>query len=433
MTTSRSDLDISRVRTDINQELLFCSVGMYKLFLAHGEAGHDAKELYLHLLFTSRLQETRAVRAKNTYLAKGLGWGVVRVKRAKAWLKEHHIISYVRRRKSDGTLGETYILIDRIADVPSDVAADGPETEPVDDSQVWFDFSPDPATDYREMHATESGVLFDPDIQPTSTTDESAQSDDSRDIATDAAAAGAPLPKSAVNLQSTTDVNSTTGIDIHPVVEPPCGAKQQMLKINNEMLKTRKENLFSPLGESRERLSTSREQNPARELTQKARVYWITEYTERWNRPPRFAAAEADLLKRDIERIGLESFTTATDVFFADLVPDVVRFVTERGAGYGYRVFTTQVDKILEHIERVTTRVEATRARASPPSSCPSCGKTLVYAEDRCGCHTCRVYYDYDPGTNEWVRDTETTAVTYIVKGGRGIEIEEVAWNEVNV
>lgn len=247
MTTFRSEFDVSALRTDINQDILHCSVGMYKLFMAHGDAGHDAKQLYLHLQFTARLQETLAVRANNTYLANGLCWGVARVKRAKAWLKDHLIISYVRRRHHDGTLGETYIQIDRMVSIDSPEPVD--ETEHVDDSQVWLDFS----NDVSPAYAREPIATVTPPIECGRES------------------------RPARNLYSTTDVNSTTGTDIHPVVEPPCGAEQQMLKINKEMLKTRKINLFSPDGEEREKLSTSHEHEipPTRE----ARDHWISAYT----------------------------------------------------------------------------------------------------------------------------------------------------------
>ena len=65
-------------------DLLFCTVGLYKLFLSQ-KGGHEAFQLYIHLMFTARLQETNKVWAKNSYLMKGVGMGVPKLKKQRLY------------------------------------------------------------------------------------------------------------------------------------------------------------------------------------------------------------------------------------------------------------------------------------------------------------------------------------------------------------
>jgi len=75
-----------QMRDDKDSDLIFCTVGMYKLFLSQNN-GLEAFQLYMHLMFTARLQETNQVRANNYYLKRGLNWGEAKVKRAKSYIK----------------------------------------------------------------------------------------------------------------------------------------------------------------------------------------------------------------------------------------------------------------------------------------------------------------------------------------------------------
>ncbi len=111
-------INIEIIRVDKDGDLLFCTVGLYKLFLSQ-KGGHDAFQLYIHLMFTARLQETNQVWAKNSYLMKGLGMGTPRLKKAKALLKKLGLVEYVQSRKNDGTMGEVYIKMNFITREPT--------------------------------------------------------------------------------------------------------------------------------------------------------------------------------------------------------------------------------------------------------------------------------------------------------------------------
>jgi hypothetical protein len=70
----------------------------------------DALALYLFYAYTSRWQHTMKVRATNTYVANGLGWGVDKVKRVKQALMELDLISNERVRV-DGRITEWRVQV----------------------------------------------------------------------------------------------------------------------------------------------------------------------------------------------------------------------------------------------------------------------------------------------------------------------------------
>jgi len=102
---------ISDIRIDKDHDLLVCTVGLYKLFLAHGRTGHEALSLYLHLMFTARLQETNQIKANNEYLCRGLLIGKVKLRTLKALLHKLGLLEYVQKRNSNGQIAEQYIKI----------------------------------------------------------------------------------------------------------------------------------------------------------------------------------------------------------------------------------------------------------------------------------------------------------------------------------
>ncbi len=104
---------ISDVTLNKNDDLIFLTVGMYKLFLSR-QGGRDARDLYLHLMFTARLQETNQVWANKTYLKEGLFLGDARLKRAKALLKKLGLIEYVKERGGRGRLSKVYIRLTKL-------------------------------------------------------------------------------------------------------------------------------------------------------------------------------------------------------------------------------------------------------------------------------------------------------------------------------
>lgn len=81
---------------------------MWTVFLAHKRIGHEALGLYLHLMFTARLQETNQVKANSEYLCRGLRIGKVKLRTLKALLHKLGLIEYVQRRNTNGQITEQY-------------------------------------------------------------------------------------------------------------------------------------------------------------------------------------------------------------------------------------------------------------------------------------------------------------------------------------
>ncbi|ULQ59224.1 hypothetical protein K7I13_12075 [Brucepastera parasyntrophica] len=106
-----AETEITKIRIDKNSDIIPITVGLYKFFMANGKEGRDAKDLYEHLIFTARLQETNQIKANNIYLANGLCWGENRVKKAKAFLATHGLIEYVQVKDSAGQFGYTVIRL----------------------------------------------------------------------------------------------------------------------------------------------------------------------------------------------------------------------------------------------------------------------------------------------------------------------------------
>lgn len=107
-------IDTDKFRDDKDDEIIFCTVRMYKLFLTQ-KNGIDAFQLYMHLMFSARLQKTNKVRATNIYLKRGLNWGEAKVKRAKSLLVKLGLIKYVRRRdKKTKQITGVYIKLSKI-------------------------------------------------------------------------------------------------------------------------------------------------------------------------------------------------------------------------------------------------------------------------------------------------------------------------------
>jgi len=122
--------DVSNIKIEADGDIIFTTVGKYKLFYSYGSIGMDAYLLYSHLQFTARLQGTNSVEAKNKYLRDGLNWGKDRLQKAKNLLNELCIIKNVTRRREDGTISGHYIEIRTTTKVELEPSSD-PETHPV--------------------------------------------------------------------------------------------------------------------------------------------------------------------------------------------------------------------------------------------------------------------------------------------------------------
>ena len=115
-----STLEIENIKLDKDQDLIFCTVGLYKMFLAHGTTGLLSKQVYDHLIFTARLQETNQVRATDGYIKNGLNIGNTKLKTAKSFLHEKGLIEYVQGKPVKGkpTYKPVYIKLNFVTTTP---------------------------------------------------------------------------------------------------------------------------------------------------------------------------------------------------------------------------------------------------------------------------------------------------------------------------
>lgn len=98
-------------RVHHEQDIVFMSVKLYKLFMAYGREGHQAKELLLHYIFTARWQGTNSVRADDVYCKNGLFWGSKKLKDAKALLHKLGLIEYKQMKNEVGQFEHRYIIV----------------------------------------------------------------------------------------------------------------------------------------------------------------------------------------------------------------------------------------------------------------------------------------------------------------------------------
>lgn len=116
-----------KLPTDIDGDVLFCTVKTYKLFLAHGRLGMEALALYMHLIFTARLQGSNRIKATDKYLMNGLQIGERKLRSLKAFLKTLGLIDYVQDR-GDGRIKGFHIYVN----FPSQENSSEANSAPVD-------------------------------------------------------------------------------------------------------------------------------------------------------------------------------------------------------------------------------------------------------------------------------------------------------------
>ena len=109
--TGDSFLSEDQFIMNCDEDFIVVTVGLYKFFMAHGKDGLDAKQLYDHLVFTSRVQGSKSVKANLQYIKNGLGWGNAKIKKAKAFLSAAGLIEYVKTKGEAGLFDGQNILI----------------------------------------------------------------------------------------------------------------------------------------------------------------------------------------------------------------------------------------------------------------------------------------------------------------------------------
>jgi len=103
--------NIENISIEVDNDIIFYTVAKHKLFYSYGKTGMDALLLYLHLMFTARLQQTNSVKAKDIYLREGLNWGAEKLRHAKKLLYQLELIETVQRRDGKGQFIESYIAV----------------------------------------------------------------------------------------------------------------------------------------------------------------------------------------------------------------------------------------------------------------------------------------------------------------------------------
>jgi hypothetical protein len=104
--------NIEQIKIELDEDIIFMTLKLYKFFMAKKrEGGIDAMVLYNHFMFTSRLQGEISIKANDTYIQHGLGWGIRKVHKAKAFLKKYGIIDYKAGKNNKGKFSEWYIVL----------------------------------------------------------------------------------------------------------------------------------------------------------------------------------------------------------------------------------------------------------------------------------------------------------------------------------
>lgn len=120
-------MEIENIGMDIEEDILFLTIGKYKMFMSEGATGRDAQSLYLHLMFTAKLQKTNQIKATDTYLKKGLSMGADKLRKAKNLLKKMGLIKTVVRR-DNGKITGHYIKV-HARTMPQEIEGEKKEPE----------------------------------------------------------------------------------------------------------------------------------------------------------------------------------------------------------------------------------------------------------------------------------------------------------------
>jgi hypothetical protein len=99
------------IERNVDEDILWITMRKYALFMSYGKIGIDAMALYMHYLFTSKLQKTGSIKALDTYCREGLDWGRDRMLKAKQLLADLNIAVTVIRRDEKGRILGSYVKI----------------------------------------------------------------------------------------------------------------------------------------------------------------------------------------------------------------------------------------------------------------------------------------------------------------------------------
>mgnify|MGYP000518897640 CR=1 FL=1 len=369
------DDSLLNIRIDKDHDLIFCSVGLYKMFLANKSPGMEAKQLYDHLLFTARLQETSIIHANTSYLQKGLGWGQAKIKRAKAFLTKKGLISYVQRRGPNGQMMDWFIQVNFFRREPQIEETYDPDRA---EQLALFGFMTG-GSDATPLEKTEDKTTGT-DIDPVDTT-----TNPSRGTENDPPDENSLEPSGSEIDPVDLKPKQATGMADRPMASHTYGYDRQMLKIRKEMLKERKRNEEPSLSDSDGIIIKA----------------FYQAYIDRFGYDPaQLTGEELKLIETQVSRFGVGKLLTMLQAFFTDRVKNVASFAEK--AGYRYKVFSSQIEAL--------AMIPPPQKAAEKPEEltvCPECGHTEFRSTtDVKMCLQCRAFYNLEGG--KWIVDPES-------------------------
>lgn len=307
----------------------------WKIFMANGIVGLDAAILYCHLYFTYYKNSLkRGIKANDIYLKNGLGWGAKKIKRAKAFLYEKKIIDYIQIRSKSGEFLGTRIQLNI--------------------THRYHNFD-DPTYYYKEENDSQISLF---EVENTGGSISAP------------AANFAPGAENGWSRQRYVPSGATRILDIN---------KNTLGKLINSLVDTRDA-----------RLVDNFEDIPEDSVHTFCRSVFEGLYIKRVGTGPIWTGAEGDLLKRDLELSGMTPWTLTRYfwLFFDNAVPTIKTFVKEKGAGYSYRIFHSQIDKLAAWFNQ-------SRNSETETVYCPVCEESFLMQTNRCPkCSTFRQDFD---------------------------------------
>lgn len=99
---------------NVDNDIIFFTVSRYKYFLSQGSLGTDALKLYIHYMFTARLQQTNKVWANDMYVKNGLKWGKDKLQKVKKFLRDSGMIEESFIKDEKGRFAKKIITIKAI-------------------------------------------------------------------------------------------------------------------------------------------------------------------------------------------------------------------------------------------------------------------------------------------------------------------------------
>lgn len=287
---------IQQIKVEKDQDMLFMSVGLYKMFLSHGEVGLEAMNLYQHLMFTARLQETNQVWANEEYLKHGLKIGERKLKMLKSFLSKKGLIEYVKDRGEDGLVKQVYIKVKFLASLPVVNQLDDQNVNQEDQS-TSAEFAPVEETAKEEIIENLDTNISNMSQQPL--------------------------------VQESTRVVDRTGGSPHV----RCQETNALNKKVNALIMKEKEQDPEPLSQK----------------ISKAKNHYSRLFEARFKTKPVWQEKWTDRIKQDLQTYEPDEWLKCVTLVFSDKIQAIKEFCVVKGAGFGYAVVSSQIPLVFQY------------------------------------------------------------------------------------